>query len=32
MTGVKWIRIDSSGTTYVTPHKRLMMTIILKKV
>jgi len=32
MTGVKWLRIESSGTMHIAPHKWLMMTIILKKV
>ena len=32
MTGVKWLRFESSGTMHITPHKWLIMTITMKKV
>jgi len=31
MTGVKWLRIESSGTMHITMHKWLIMTILPEK-
>jgi hypothetical protein len=32
MTGVKWLRIGSSGTMYITLDNWLMMATLMKKV